>query len=460
MGAVRIPDEVFKTVQEHLFATPGEHFAFMVAGFTWSQGQPVFMVRDAVPIPDREVKVTRTGWGLTTEAILSVVNVAIRSGDALIEAHNHGGNTPRFSRTDLEGLEEFSAYVLSSIPKRPYGATVWGDHLIYGEFFTPDGRRGPLRTVVVSGTSFRQLISRDDDGRRIDCAFDRQLPWFTPEGQRMLGRLRVGVVGAGGTGSPVLQNLVYLGARDFVLVDDDKADETSMNRLITATAADIGTAKGILARRLIRSVAPGATVRFIPSKLQSSEALDALKGVDILLGCVDNDGARLILNELALAYGIPYFDLAVGIDAEKGRLEAAGGRLCVIVPGGPCLCCMGEIDPEEARFFLGSAEERALQVARGYVRGMDVQAPSVVSLNATVAAITVNELAVFVSGIRPVHFRTELDLLGVGRPLRSQWVTPGRVEKIPGCIDCTLAGSGDGAQIERYVRAGHSDRAP
>ncbi len=459
MGVVRLPEHVFLTVQKHLLSTPGEHFAFMLARFAWSDGKPLFMVRDAILIPDRQARVSKGGWDLSTEAILSVVNAAIRSGDALIEVHNHGGRTPRFSPTDLEGLREFPAYVLSSIPGRPYGATVWGDHLVYGEFFAPDGRRGPLRSVLVTGTSLRQLISRDDDGRRIDVAFDRQLPWFTPEGQRALGRLGVGVVGAGGTGSPLLQNLVYLGVRDFVVVDDDEADDTSMNRLVTATAADLGTAKGVLARRLIKSVAPGAAVRVIQSKLQSLDALDVLKGVDVLVGCVDNDGARLVLNELALAYEIPYFDLAVGIDVEKGKMNTAGGRLCVIVPGGPCLYCMGEIDPEEARFFLGSAEERAVQIARGYVRGMDVKAPSVVSLNAPLAAIAVNELAIFVSGVRPVHLYTEFDLLGVGRPVKSQWVTSGRVDKRPGCIECTLAGAGDVARIERYVRAADRVRA-
>src|SRR5437879_6415612 len=200
MGVVRIPEHVFLSVQKHLLSTPGEHFAFMLARFAWSQREPVFMVRDAILIPDRQAKVSRGGWELSTDAVLSVVNAAIRSGDALLEAHNHGGGTPRFSPTDREGLEEFSTYVLGSVPGRPYGATVWGDQLVYGEFFAPDGRRGSLRSVLVIGGSLQQLISRDDDGRRPDIAFDRQLPWFTPEGQRALRRLRVGVVGAGGTG--------------------------------------------------------------------------------------------------------------------------------------------------------------------------------------------------------------------------------------------------------------------
>ena len=134
----------------------------MLARFAWSDGTPLFMVRDAILIPGRQARVSKGGWELSTEAILSVVNAAIRSGDALIEVHNHGGRTPRFSPTDLEGLREFPAYVLSSIPGRPYGATVWGDHLVYGEFFASDGRCrgcGPDRTLRARGRqSPRALI--------------------------------------------------------------------------------------------------------------------------------------------------------------------------------------------------------------------------------------------------------------------------------------------------------------
>jgi hypothetical protein len=76
---------------------------------------------------------------------------------------------------------------------------------------------------------------------------------------------------------------------------------------------------------------------------------------------------------------------------------------------------MGEIDRQEAAFFLSGPEERAFQIERGYVHGMDVKAPSVVSVNGAIAAVAANELAIFVSGLRPVSVFTELDLLGVGR---------------------------------------------
>src|SRR5207249_1592403 len=144
------------------------------------------------------------------------------------------------------------------------------------------------------------------------------------------------------------------------------------------------------------------------------------RGGTIPVGGLHHAPARLTLNEIAVAYGIPYFDLAVGIDAEDGRVTGAGGRVAVVLPDGPCIHCMGEIDANEARFNLSAPEEQAQQIARGYVRGMNVRAPAVVSLNGAIAAAATNEFAIFVSGLRPVHPYIELDLLGVGRCIKSQ----------------------------------------
>jgi hypothetical protein len=175
----------------------------------------------------------------------------------------------------------------------------------------------------------------------------------------------------------------------------------------------------------------------------------------VLFGCVDNDGARVVLNELALAYSIPYFDLAVGIDADAGRVDVAGGRLAVVLPGGPCLYCMDQIDADEARYWLSIDEEREIMRRRGYVKGMDVRAPSVVASNAALAASAASELAVYVSGIRPVQPWSEVDLLGVGRSVKAQWMTPVRVSKKSGCPACENAQQGNAARIEtRYTRSG------
>ncbi len=453
MSVIRLPEHVWTKVHDHLFSGPGERFAFLLAEPCRRFQVPVFLVKDAVCIPPHHTKLGRGGWCVTPEGYLLAINAAVKSNTALIEAHNHGGTLPRFSPTDREGLAEFVPYVLDSLPGRPYAATVWGDSTIYGEFFTSEGNTGTVRSITAIGGQFRQLVSRDDDQIPLDSRFDRQLPWFTQHGQQLLGRVRIGVVGAGGTGSQVLQQLAYLGVRDFVIVEDDAADQTSMNRLVTATAADVGTPKGIIARRLIRSVAPAATVTILTTKVQSEEALDALKGVDVVFGCVDNDGARLILTEISRAYCIPYFDVAVGIEVDT-KVVSAGGRVAAVTPGGPCLQCMKEIDRREAYFFLSDRKEQQFQLERGYVRGLGISAPSVVSLNATAAATAVNEFAIFFSGLRPITCYSELDLLGVGRAAKGQWTSPRRDAADPTCVVCAVAGTGDRATVDRYAKAG------
>ncbi len=98
----------------------------------------------------------------------------------------------------------------------------------------------------------------------------------------------------------------------------------------------MGTSKAVLARRLIKAVAPDAQVEMLGRHLQAPGVLGRLKSADLLVGCVDNDGARLILDEFALAYAIPYFDLGVGIDVEgkMGESRPLGGGWQLSCPGG------------------------------------------------------------------------------------------------------------------------------
>ena len=52
-----------------------------------------------------------------------------------------------------------------------------------------------------------------------------------------------------------------------------------------------------------------------------------MKEAYYVFGCVDIDGARLVLNELCSAYSTPYFEIAS--DADPGPPLAYGGRVCV-----------------------------------------------------------------------------------------------------------------------------------
>ncbi len=141
----------------------------------------------------------------------------------------------------------------------------------------------------------------------------------------------------------------------------------------------------------------------------------------------------------------------MGIEVEGETVVEIGGRLAVVLPDGPCLLCMGLLDRSEARYFLASDQERAEQRRRGYVQGLDEPAPSVVSLNSTIASLAVTEFAVFTSGTRAVQPLTVLDVLGKSRIAPAHWVVPERVKQRSSCFLCANSGIGDGTTIERFA---------
>ena len=231
---------------------------------------------------------------------------------------------------------------------------------------------------------------------------NRQILAFGAEGQEKIKRTKAGIVGVGGLGSHLVQQLSYLGVRDFVLVDPDDVSTVNLNRIVCSTPSDVGVKKVDVARRTILSVAGQETtsISAFACDLRIGGALNALSGCNVLFGCVDRDGARLILNELAVTARIPYFDLAFGINPEGGKIAEAGGRVALVMPGGPCMLCYGDIDSNEAGYDLASGSEKAFARERGYVAGFDIPQPSVVSLDGIVASVAATEFLALKTGFR------------------------------------------------------------
>lgn len=280
--------------------------------------------------------------------------------------------------------------------------------------------------------------------------FSRNAACFGTEGQEKIHLTSVSIVGVGGVGSHVVQQLAYLGTRRFCLVDDDIVTESSLNRLMGATARDVELQrlKVDVAERTIRAIIPDAMVQRVPNTFVSIDGFAALREADVVIGCVDGDGSRLILTEFCAAYKKPYFDLATEIlPGEKGLVF--GGRLLVSIGGVSCPVCLDELSPEDIRRELTSRRQLEEDV-RIYGLQMDALrriGPSVVSLNGVVASLAVTEFMVMVTGIRdPKRHLTYRGDLG--------WVTENTDPPMPDCYYCkAVYGRGEEAVMERYLRA-------
>jgi hypothetical protein len=240
------------------------------------------------------------------------------------------------------------------------------------------------------------MTSADDD------RYARNLGLLGANGQRRVHQIAVAIVGVGGLGSHVAQQLAYLGTRRFLLIDPDVIETSNLNRLIGSGPSDVGKCKVAVAEGLIRSTVPDAVVAVVPDSLAAEPAADALAGVHCVFGCVDNDTARLRLTELTSKLRIPYFDLASDA-GEAAELTWFGGRLFVAIDGERCLSCAGELDQHTlARQAMTPSQREADQRIYGVDRAaLDSSGPMVVSINGVVASLGVTEFVVWAAGLRP-----------------------------------------------------------
>lgn len=440
MGRIVMTEADNERVWNHLSASPNEGFAFLLCHHEQAGLQPVFVVRDIVIVHHRDTYADDEGISISDAVMDKVINRAAATNLAIVEVHSHHAGPPQFSRTDRARVLPFATFVLDSLPHRPYGATVWADNSLYGEWFALDEGKvvsGIIESACVIGRSLRQVVSGQESGHLALGRVERQIPLLGLDGQRSLENLKFAVVGLGGIGSHVVQALSYLGAKKYVLIDADEVEETNLNRLVFATRSDVGLSKVGVARRSIEEIVPDATVDTVKGMIGSPAAHTALSHADVILGCVDDDGPRLLLNREAVASAIPYLDVATGIILrEEGPI--VGGRIAATLPYGPCLICTDELDVAEVRAYFQSDKERSDQVRRGYIDGSLEPSPTVVSLNGLIANAAVTELALFLAGVRPPVSRIDLEVVGDQEYPGPRLTARRGVARDPGCPECSL----------------------
>lgn len=232
--------------------------------------------------------------------------------------------------------------------------------------------------------------------------FDRNVRLFGAEGQAKLRATTVAVVGVGGLGTHVIQQLALLGVGGFILIDPENLDESNKNRYVGSRADDPvpGTRKVDIGERIVHEIDPTVPVEKVYASAVSETGFAALGKAGVVFGCVDREGVRLRLTEFCSSRRLPYFDLATEIRTEGGF--AYGGRVCVSVAGKGCLLCLGVLDVAEAqRDLAGPAAEADRRAIYGVGSAeLGGAGPSVVSVNGVVASLAVTEFTAFVTGLR------------------------------------------------------------
>lgn len=158
------------------------------------------------------------------------------------------------------------------------------------------------------------------------------LPEVGVQGQEKLANARVLIAGAGGLGAPVILYLSACGVGALGVADFEKVDLTNLQRQVLYGTGDIGRPKTRATQERIGSLNPDVQAEFYPEKLTSKNALEILKGYDVIVDGTDTLSSRYLINDACVLLKKPLV---------HGSIYRFEGQATVFYPGkGPCYRCL------------------------------------------------------------------------------------------------------------------------
>ncbi|WP_127843371.1 molybdopterin-synthase adenylyltransferase MoeB [Actinomyces wuliandei] len=180
-------------------------------------------------------------------------------------------------------------------------------------------------------------------------------------GQQRIRAARILLVGAGGLGSPAALYLAAAGTGHLGVVDDDEVDVSNLQRQVIHTTAGVGRPKVDSAAEALRTLNPDVEVRTYRERVTASNAVEVLRGWDLVIDGTDSFAARYVLNDAAVLLGLPLVHGAVL--RSHGQVGVFDSR------HGPCYRCLHPAPPPPGS-VPSCAEAGVLGVLPGIIGAM------------------------------------------------------------------------------------------
>jgi molybdopterin/thiamine biosynthesis adenylyltransferase len=373
-------------------------------------------------------------------------------GLAYLAVHCHGGRDQvGFSPHDLASHERGYPALLDILDGQPVGGLVFARQAVVGSIWLPDGGRAGLQHLEVPGRPTRRLFAAPPARpSAADERYDRQARLFGDRGQALLSAQKVGVIGAGGAGSLILEYLSRLGVGHIVTVDPERIEPSNVPRVVGSNRRDLRpllthrlapcwlqafgerrrTAKVAIAERVAHEAQPAINIESIIGDITDSAVAERFVDCDYLFLAADTMQARLVFNAIVHQYLIPGVQVGAKaqVDAATGDLLDLFSVVRPVVPGRGCLWCNGLISPAKLQEEATAPEQLDRQ---RYVDEIGLHAPSVITMNAVAASRATND---YLMSATTLLEATELRWLK-HYPRQNQ-VVPEIPRRDDACIEC------------------------
>lgn len=343
---IRIPAGIHKQMlmdlrRSHAFAHERVGFLFTKATQV-SSTMVIVTCYEYQPIDDQHyIRDKSVGAKVNSTAIRNAMQIILDEscGCFHVHLHDHTGRTSP-SGTDQRSLPPVVQGFSNANNEQAHGILILSSDSFYGSvkykneqsFISP-------QLVSVIGYPMK-LIYGNNPKKSSTKMFDRQ-SFLGSNSQFLFENIRVCIVGYGGGGSHIGQQLAHIGVKNITVFDDDVIEDTNLNRLIGGWFSDIkkATLKVSIAKRVIEKIFPKANVQCIKDRWQNKP--EGLQQCDIVIGCVDSYSERQQLEAECRRYLIPYIDIGMDIHSGEENTPYMSGQIILSMPGMSCMRCVG-----------------------------------------------------------------------------------------------------------------------
>jgi hypothetical protein len=363
----------------------GETVGFMATRSAKAADTTVVTAHDYRPVSDNGyIPADDVGVRIGSAAIRSAMEWGICGQQGIWHAHAHGGRErpPMLSDTDEHDIPRLVEALTRSCPTEIHGLLLLNQNLARAEAWVPGVGRCPVVVMEVGWPL--ACLSGDVTSPTEDPRFARQ-DFLGPHATSILRGIRVGIVGVGGGGSHLSQQLAHLGVGDLTVFDPDIIEDKNLPRTVGATEQDVldQRPKVEIAARLANSVNKAGTVQAYRVRWQNHP--EEMRRCHVVIGAADTFAERRELEVACRRFLIPYID--IGMEVHPGNRPACrmAGQVLATIPGGPCMWCLG---------FL--TEDHLAEEARKY--GAAGGRPQVIWANGVLASSAVGLVVDLITG--------------------------------------------------------------
>lgn len=319
-----------------------ERVGFILTRVYESNNDKLILAYDYCAVADEDyIDDENVGARINSNAIRKAMQVALtqKCGVFHVHLHMHLGK-PTESFSDEEGIQPMMASVSRVNLHEDFGYLILSNDSaickIYSEkkeeFFEPD-----IYTEI--GYPMNLVFAKQVKNKKFSERQKRQT-FLGENSTNVFEKINIGIIGYGGGGSHIGQQLAHIGFKNIYVFDDDSFEESNINRLVGAKYSDVKnkTKKTKIAQRSINDISPTANVIKIQKRWQ--EEPEALHKCDVIVGCVDSFIERQQLEAETRRYLIPLIDIGMDIYKVKDSFSISG-QIILSLPGSFCMKCCG-----------------------------------------------------------------------------------------------------------------------